>query len=259
VAPPIPRWLSAALASAALVAAVTGAIALLEPGVPALGLGVLYLLAVVPIALVYGGAMAGAVAVASMVAFNYFFLPPRYTLDPGTSEHWSVLAAFLVSSLVVSQLASRSQREVRRSERLADEQAALRRVATLVARGVPPPELFAAVAREVALLLGVDATHMGRFGPDGTVTVVGAWGRAGEQVPIGTRVDLEGESVAGLVFSDRAARPDTRLRACVRPDGRTEPGAGHALVGGCSDRRRPAPVGRDERLHQAGPTAPGRY
>ena len=31
--------------------------------------------------------------------------------------------------------------------RLADEQAALRRVATLVARGVPPPEVFAAVAR----------------------------------------------------------------------------------------------------------------
>jgi K+-sensing histidine kinase KdpD len=46
-------------------------------------LGVLYLLAVVPIALVYGMAAAGAVSLASMAAFSYFFLAPRYSLDPG--------------------------------------------------------------------------------------------------------------------------------------------------------------------------------
>jgi len=209
VTPPIPRWLRAALASAALVAAVTAVIALLEPRVPALGLGVLYLLAVVPIAVVYGGAVAGAVSVASMAAFTYLFLPPRYSLDPGTSERWSVLAAFLVSSLVVSQLAARLQREARRSARLADEQAALRRVATQVARGVPPPEVFAAVAREVGLLLGVDATHMGRYEFDGTATGVAAWSSAGDHIPVGTRVNLEGESVAGLVM--RTGRP-ARMR-----------------------------------------------
>ena len=207
--PPIPRWLRAALASAALVAAVTAVIALLEPRVPALGLGVLYLLAVVPITVVYGGAVAGAVSVASMAAFTYLFLPPRYSLDPGTSERWSVLAAFLVSSLVVSQLATRLQREARRSARLADEQAALRRVATQVARGVPPPEVFAAVAREVGLLLGVDATHMGRYEFDGTATGVAAWSSAGDHIPVGTRVNLEGESVAGLVM--RTGRP-ARMR-----------------------------------------------
>jgi K+-sensing histidine kinase KdpD len=102
---PIPRWLGATLASAVLVAAVTAAIALLEPGVPALGLGVLYLLAVVPIALVYGGAVAAAVSLASIAAFSYFFIPPRYSLDPGTTERWGVLGAFLFSSLVVTQLA----------------------------------------------------------------------------------------------------------------------------------------------------------
>jgi signal transduction histidine kinase len=205
VAPQIPRWLMAALTSVALVAAVTAVIALLEPGVPALGLGVLYLLAVVPMALVYGGAAAGAVSVASMAAFTYFFLPPRYSLDPGTSEQWEVLVAFLVSSLVVGQLAARSQREARRSARLADEQAALRRVATLVARGATPREVFAAVAREVGLLLGVDATHMARYELDGTATGVAAWSPAGGQIPVGTRVDLKGESVAGLV--SRTGRP----------------------------------------------------
>src|SRR5215218_7783081 len=94
---PIPRWLSAALASAVLVIAVTAVIALLEPGVPALGLGVLYLLAVVPIAVMYGSAVASAASLASMAVFTYFFLPPRHSLDPGTSERWSVLVAFLVS------------------------------------------------------------------------------------------------------------------------------------------------------------------
>lgn len=203
--PPIPRWLSAALASAALVAAVTAVIALLEPRVPALGLGLLYLLAVVPIALVYGLAVAVAVSVASMAVFSYFFLPPRHSFDPGTTERWSVLAAFLVSSLVVSQLAARARSEAREATRLADEQAALRRVATLVARGVAAPEVFTAVTREVGLLLGVDATHMARYELDGTATGVASWSSAGDHVPVGTRVKLEGESVAGLVL--RSGQP----------------------------------------------------
>jgi signal transduction histidine kinase len=204
---PVPRWVSAALTSAALVVAVTAVIALLEPRAPALGLGVLYLLAVVPIALLYGAAMAGAVSVASMAAFNFFFLPPRHSLNPGTSEQWEVLLAFLVSSLVVGLLTARVQREARRSARLADEQAALRRVATLVARRVLPREVFEAVTREVGLLLGVDTTHMGRYEPDRTATGVAAWSSAGDHIPVGRRVDLEGESVAGLVLqTGRPAR-----------------------------------------------------
>jgi signal transduction histidine kinase len=205
----IPRWLRAALASTVLVAAITAVIALLEPGVPALGLGVVYLLAVVPIALVYGFAVAAAVSVASMAAFSYFFLPPRHSLSPGTSERWSVLVAFVVSSVVVSQLAARSQREARRSARLADQEAARRRVATLVAGGAPPPEVFAAVAREVGQLLGVDATHVARYELDGTATAVAAWSPAADQAPIGTRVELEGETVTGSVF--RTGRPARML------------------------------------------------
>jgi GAF domain-containing protein len=149
--------------------------------------------------------VAGAVSVASMAAFSFFFLPPRHSVDPGTSVHWEVLGALLVSSLVVSELAARSQREARRSERLADEQAALRRVATLVARGVPPPEVFAAVAREVGLVLGVEWTHMARYELDGTSIGVAGWSPAGDAIPVGTRVDHDGESVGGLVL--RTGRP----------------------------------------------------
>jgi hypothetical protein len=50
---------------------------------------------------------------------------------------------------------------------VAAEQSALRRVATLVAQGVSPEGVFAAVAREVGQLLGVEYAHVGRYGPSG--------------------------------------------------------------------------------------------
>jgi GAF domain-containing protein len=92
---------------------------------------------------------------------------------------------------------------------LADEQTALRRVATLVAEGVPPPEVFAAVARELGQLLGVDSTHLARYEPDGMVTGVGSWSPHGTNAPVGTRVPLDDTTVTGLVHgSGRPARLD---------------------------------------------------
>jgi GAF domain-containing protein len=55
---------------------------------------------------------------------------------------------------------------------LAEEQAALRRVATLVAGGAAPEEVFAAVAEEVGQLLPVDSASMCRYESDGTLTFV---------------------------------------------------------------------------------------
>jgi PAS domain S-box-containing protein len=106
------------------------------------------------------------------------------------------LAGF--TELIATAISNTASRE--ELARLADQQAALRRVATLVAHGVPPPDVFAAVAREVGLLLGVDATHMARYELDGTGTGVAAWSPAGDHIPVGRRVNLEGESVAGIVM-----------------------------------------------------------
>jgi signal transduction histidine kinase len=58
---------------------------------------------------------------------------------------------------------------------VAKEQGALRRIATLVARGVAPSEVFTAVAAELGRVLGADHTHLVRFEPDNTATVVGFW------------------------------------------------------------------------------------
>jgi PAS domain S-box-containing protein len=112
------------------------------------------------------------------------------------------------TELVATAISNTASREA--LVRLADEQAALRRVATLVARGVPAPELFAAVAREVGMLVGGDATHIGRYDVEGTVSLIASWSDGtGEQIPVGTVADTDGENVCSLVLrTGRPARMD---------------------------------------------------
>jgi PAS domain S-box-containing protein len=93
--------------------------------------------------------------------------------------------------------------------RLAGEQAALRRVATLVARGVPAAEVFAAVAEEVERLLDAQATAIGRLEPDGTMVIVASSGTANEVAPVGSRLTLESnEAIARVIRTGRSARVD---------------------------------------------------
>ena len=91
----------------------------------------------------------------------------------------------------------------------ADEQAALRRVATLVARAAPPGEVFAAVTEEAGRLLHADYATMNTYGPDGTSRVVAGWDSTGAVFPVGTQAMLGGQNVSTLVFqTGRAARID---------------------------------------------------
>ena len=209
------RGLAAAVVSAVLVAAVTATIALLEPTVPAPGLGVLYLVAVVPVALRFGLRAAVATSLVSMAVFDFLFLGDRHSFVAGSAEEWGILTAFLVAGLVVSALASRSQHEARRSARLAGEQAALRRVATLVAQAVPSGELFEAVTREAGEQCGADLARMERYEDDGTVTAVAVWSRSGDaHLAVGTRFALDGASIALRVReAGRPARVDSFVGA----------------------------------------------
>jgi signal transduction histidine kinase len=90
---------------------------------------------------------------------------------------------------------------------LAEEQAALRRVTTLVARGVAPEEVFAAVVEEVGRLLPFDFADMGRYDPGGTITFVAAWGSAGASSPVGRSWSLDGKNLGTIIFeTGRPAR-----------------------------------------------------
>jgi PAS domain S-box-containing protein len=84
-------------------------------------------------------------------------------------------------------------------ERLAQEQAALRRVATLVAEGAPPTAVFDAVAAETERLLGADRVSLSRYEPDAEITVLAHRGSGAEVVPTGSRLSHQGDNVQEIV------------------------------------------------------------
>jgi signal transduction histidine kinase len=101
--------------------------------------------------------------------------------------------------------------------RLLEEQAALRRVATLVARGISPAEIFAAVAEEIRQLLDAGNAGIARFEPGGTsVVVVGSVGEHLEKLPVGARVQLRDHYPPAQVWRNgRPARVDEDVWSSV--------------------------------------------
>jgi signal transduction histidine kinase len=97
-----------------------------------------------------------------------------------------------------------------RLQALLAEQAALRRVATMVAGSTPAPALFGRVCEELGELLAVKTTDMIRYEDDGFATVVGTWtGNDTPSFPVGERVPVEGETVTAKLYrSGRPARVD---------------------------------------------------
>jgi GAF domain-containing protein len=124
------------------------------------------------------------------------------TLPPDTEER---LEKFI--ELVATAVANTESRKALHG--LADEQAALRRVATLIARDAPPGEVFDAVAMEVGNLLDTDITVVGRYDGDGSATAIGSWSASPGGVPVGTRSTIGGRNVLTLVAeTQRPARLD---------------------------------------------------
>jgi signal transduction histidine kinase len=112
---------------------------------------------------------------------------------------------FIATSAITSLLLAAMTAE---RAALADEQAALRRVATLVAGDAAPSRVFAQVTEEVGRLLGLPGANVMQYDGVRSVTVVGAWSAHGPpRFPVGERLDLDGDTVvARVVRSGEAAR-----------------------------------------------------
>ena len=127
----------------------------------------------------------------------------------------------------------------------------MRRVATLVAEAAPRQDIYAAVAAEIAQRLGADAGAVLRYEASGTATIVGGWGVPGLQIPIGSRLLVEGEGVVASVW--RTRRP-ARIERFDGPPGsaaaRFRSLGLHTARGEPHHRRRPS-VGRRVRCHRA--------
>ncbi|MDB5065840.1 MAG: histidine kinase [Chloroflexi bacterium] len=102
-------------------------------------------------------------------------------------------------------------------EWLANEQAALRRVAVLVARGAPQEQVFAAVAEEVSRVSSADMVHMFRYEPDGVAVRVAVWGSHEESL-VGSRYGPGGHNITTAVLRcGRAARIDDATQITGSP------------------------------------------
>lgn len=212
--PRLHRWLSGLLAGSVLIVVASGLVTLIEPYVSQLaGLPPIYLLVVLPVALRWGAGPGIAVAVESVAVFAYLFVPPRWSFAIADLRYGVSMALFLIVGVSVAWLAARSRRDERESARLSQEQAGLRRVATLVAGAAQPREVFAAVSDEIARLLEPDLTMLVRLESDGSATFLAGGGWRGRGMRVGRTVEVPRSLMplrdGGVVrIDDLRQRPD---------------------------------------------------
>jgi signal transduction histidine kinase len=151
--------------------------------------------------IVVDGRLWGVMAVASSSA---------QTLPPWTERRVAQFAELV--STAISNIESRAK-----VERLAAEQSALRRVATLVAREHSPEDVFATLAEELGTLLQVDGSAILRYEPDSTATVVAGWSDGPITIPVGERFALEGDNLAAEVQGTGKARRKEDYAAAAGP------------------------------------------
>ena len=130
-------------------------------------------------------------------------------LPPGTESRLHDFVELIATAIANHEARSDLAASEARARGLAEEQAALRRVATLVAKGVGPDEMFSAVTNEVAQLFGSSRALVGRFEPDGSAMVVVGVSSGIRQVSIGSRWQLEDYMASTAVYrTGRPARTD---------------------------------------------------
>jgi signal transduction histidine kinase len=132
---------------------------------------------------------------------------------PDTEQRMTQFTDLVATAVANAQTRGALQASHDELARLLEEQAALRRVATLVARGIHPTEIFLAVSEEVRRLLGADSTGIARFEPDGSSVVsLGGVGDVPVDLPPGTRVKLRDYIAPAVVLrTGRAAQVDEDL------------------------------------------------
>jgi signal transduction histidine kinase len=181
-----------------------------------------YLLGILAISMIWGLGLAVTMSVASALVLAYIRDWPRAHFAPFGLEDVVFLAVFLGVALCTNLMAgwARARTVEAQASRdelrvLGEDQAALRRVATLVGREVEPSKVFAGVIDEMRRSMHAGVVGLWRFEPSEITLVAGAteptmlakW-------PIGTRTPIEGNNLASAVLrTGRPARMDTYAKA----------------------------------------------
>jgi PAS domain S-box-containing protein len=164
-------------------------------------------------ATVRGAGIRSTVGVPVVVAGRLWGAMVASTNEPDPLPERTAVRLARFTELLAAAIANAESREG--LGRLADVQAALRRVATLVARGASPSEVFSAVAAELARVLAVQHASVWRYEPDGAATLLAASDEPGaKKMPVGDRFTLEGDNLAAMVLhTGRPARMDSLDKA----------------------------------------------
>ncbi len=217
-----PLWLGVAVA-AVLIAVETLVVHLLRQEMPESTFGAIFLFGVLLVSAGWGLGLAVTMTLASTLVYVYVHLGMNGGHLPVTVAEWGAILIFLPVALLANVLAGQArlrtaEADQRRSEAeesrdaarvLAEQQASIRHIATLVARGVPPTEVFMAVAERLARCLGVNHASVVRYESDGAAIVLASCDADGSGVmPIDMRFWSGSENVASVVR--RTGRAATR-------------------------------------------------
>jgi signal transduction histidine kinase len=218
---PKPVWLGV-LVAAALIAAETLSVFALNRYAPNHAFGALFLLGVLVVSAGWDFGLAVATTVASAAIYMYFHLG-NDGFVPSDEADFVAIVIFVPIALLANVLGGQArmraaEAESRRNEleashrelqTLADQQASLRRVATLVAQGNPATDVFRAVADELAHRLGLPHSALLRFDPDGSAELIAWFDDPPTSRPLGERYPIGHGGVAEQVHrTGRAARMD---------------------------------------------------
>jgi signal transduction histidine kinase len=202
--------------AAAWVLAVAGPLLLTLASLPlrsslVLGGFLFSMMLVVIVAATLGGAGPALTAVGlGVVARELFFAPPFASSSADLQPNLVSLIGFAVAGVVVAILIGELAKLAEEQASSRRVEAALRRVATLVAAGAPTEDLFVAVCEEAGQLLHADQITMNRYESDDTATCVAGWSRSGAAVPLGARLPLGGKNLTTIVArSHHPARMDS--------------------------------------------------
>ncbi len=190
----------------------------LEQFTPVLSLGVIYVFAVLPVAIAWGLAWSLPVAVASMLTYNWFFLPPVHSFTLVDSENWFALLTYSVTAVVVSELAARIRRRAADAEQREREAALLAEIAGRLLGEQDLEDELGWVGERTAAVLGVDHAEieLGR--------------RRGGRGDAPTPLEVDGRSV-GTLYTPVGTDPNVLVRRRFLP-------ALSALLAVAIDRRR---------------------
>jgi signal transduction histidine kinase len=205
------------LVAAVAISAETLLVILLRTLAPMDTFGVVYLLGALVVAIGWGTGLAAVTSLVSAFGFAYFRNWPDDAFDPADLRNWVVIGVFVVATLMANMLAGVARTRAAEAERAAERQAALRRVATAVAEGLPPRDVFGAVTTELAHAFRAEYTALFRYEPDGTAVLVAAHDTSGEQ-PLSSRtvpIIVDGKEWGVAEVSSSRAQPfpfDTEAR-----------------------------------------------